>query len=153
MSCFCLWCCVCVSRCAVCVCARFGHASLNFGCPWFVLIPHTLFLFPSLRCTSTVWGLFGRPSCLFLCAVFDHKRGGTRIRSRSKSLRDGAINRRNSCSSIVWKTRRRQLYAKRTTSFLLSFQGYPPVLEAIRRKHRHRRTCRQQVQPKSEVTN
>ena len=42
---------------------------------------------------------------------------------------------------------------KRTTSYLLSFQGYPPILEAIRRKHRHRRICRQQVQLKSKVTN
>ena len=45
---------------------------------------------------------------------------------------------------------RRQLYAKRTTSYLLLFQGYPLVL---RRQHRHRRICLQQVQLKSEVTN
>ena len=44
------------------------------------------------------------------------------------------------------------MYAKRTTSYLLLFQGYPPVLGAIRRQHRHRRICLQQVQPKSEVT-
>ena len=34
-----------------------------------------------------------------------------------------------------------QFYAKRTTSCLLLFQGYPPVLGAIRRQHRHRRIC------------
>ena len=32
-------------------------------------------------------------------------------------------------------------------------RDYPPVLGAYRRQHRHRRTCLQQVQPKSEVTN
>ena len=51
-----------------------------------------------------------------------------------------------------WPKRGRQLYAKRTTSYLLLFQGYPPVLGAIRRQHRHRRICLQQVQLKSEVT-
>ena len=46
----------------------------------------------------------------------------------------------------------RQSCAKRTTSYLLLFQGYPPVLVATRRQHRHCRICLQQVQPKSEVT-
>ena len=43
--------------------------------------------------------------------------------------------------------------AKRTTSYLMSHPGYPPVLEAIRPQHRQGRICFQQVQPKSEVTN
>ena len=43
----------------------------------------------------------------------------------------------------------RQLYAKRTISYLLLFQGYQPVLGAIRRQHRHRKICLQQVQLKS----
>ena len=51
-----------------------------------------------------------------------------------------------------WPKRGRHVYSKRTTSYLLSFQGYPPVLGATRRQHRHRRIC-QQVQVKSEVTN
>ena len=33
--------------------------------------------------------------------------------------------------------------AKLTISFLLLFQGYPPVLVAVRRRHRHRRICLQ----------
>ena len=37
-------------------------------------------------------------------------------------------------------------------SYLLSFQGYPPILEAFRLLHRHCRICLQQVQHKSEVT-
>ena len=37
-----------------------------------------------------------------------------------------------------WPERGRQLYAKRTTSYLLLFPGCPPVLVAIRRQHRHR---------------
>ena len=41
---------------------------------------------------------------------------------------------------------------KRLTN-LLSFQGYPPVLEATRRQHRHRRIGLQRVQLKNEVTN
>ena len=49
--------------------------------------------------------------------------------------------------------RRTQLCAKRTTSYLLVFQVYPSVLGAIRRQHRRRRVCLQQVQLKSEVTN
>ena len=39
------------------------------------------------------------------------------------------------------------MYAKRTTSYLLSFQGYPP----IRRQPRHCRIC-QRVQVENEVT-
>ena len=43
--------------------------------------------------------------------------------------------------------------ACKTDNFVpLLFQGYPPVLGAIRRQHRPRRMCLQQVQPKSEVT-
>ena len=34
----------------------------------------------------------------------------------------------------------------------MSFQGYPPVLVAIRLQHRHCGICLQQAQPKSEVT-
>ena len=49
--------------------------------------------------------------------------------------------------------RRRHLFAIRTISYPLLFQGYPPVLGAIRRQHRHRRICLQQVQLKSGVTN
>ena len=36
-----------------------------------------------------------------------HKRGSTNVRSRSKSIRDSAIIRRNACCSIAWKTLRR----------------------------------------------
>ena len=35
-----------------------------------------------------------------------------------------------------WPKKGRQSYGKRTTSNLLAFQGYPPILEAIRRQHR-----------------
>ena len=51
-----------------------------------------------------------------------------------------------------WPKKGRQLYAKRTTSYLLLSQGYPPVLGAIRRQQRHRRICLPQVQLESEVT-
>ena len=51
-----------------------------------------------------------------------------------------------------WPQRKWQFHAKRTTSYLLLFQGYSPVLVAIRRHRRHRRICLRQVQPKSEVT-
>ena len=51
----------------------------------------------------------------------------------------------------IWPKKGRQLHAKRTTSYLLLFQGYPPVLVATRRQHRHYRICLQQVQPKREV--
>ena len=89
-----------------------------------------------------------------------HPRGGTSFRSRSKPFRDCAITRGNVSSPIVWKNyakttdtpmsgsavknhcwpkKGRQLYAKRTISYLLSFQGYPPILEAFRPLHRHRR--------------
>ena len=51
-----------------------------------------------------------------------------------------------------WPKTGRQFHAKRTTSFLMLFQGYPPVLVAIRRQHRHCRICLKQVQPKREVT-
>ena len=47
------------------------------------------------------------------------------------------------------KKRGRQLYAKRTTSYLLLFHGYPPVLGAIRRQHRHRRTCLHKFSPRA----
>ena len=90
-----------------------------------------------------------------------YKRGSTSIRSRPQPLRDSAITRRNGCCSITWKTLRRpriflwvgqrskkhswpkrwrQVRAKRTTSYLLLFQGYPPFLVAIRRQHRHCRS-------------
>ena len=92
-----------------------------------------------------------------------YKRRSTSIRSRSKSIRDSAITWRNACccrlensakttdipmsGSAVknhgWPKRRRQLHAKLTTSYLLLFQGYPPVLGAIRHQHRHRRICLQ----------
>ena len=86
-----------------------------------------------------------------------NKRGGTRFRSRFEYIRDSAITPRNACCSIAWKTLRRpkkgrQLYAKRTTSYLLLFHGYPPVLEAIRRQHRHCRIC-QQFLLQNEATN
>ena len=46
------------------------------------------------------------------CGAYSHwrsayKRGGTRIRSQYKSIRDGAITRRHACSSITWKPLRR----------------------------------------------
>ena len=44
------------------------------------------------------------------------------------------------------------IVATRSTSYLLLFRGYPPVLEAICRQHRHCRIC-QQFQLKNEVTN
>ena len=44
------------------------------------------------------------------------------------------------------------MYAKRTTSYLLLFHGYPPVLEAIRRQHPHCRIC-QQFLLQNEATN
>ena len=90
-----------------------------------------------------------------------------------KFIRDCAITRRNACCSIAWKTLRRpriflwvgqrskthgwpkkgrQFFARRTSSYLSSFQGYLPDLEAIRRQHRHCRIC-QQFQLKNEVTN
>ena len=86
-----------------------------------------------------------------------NKRGGTRFRSRFEYIRDSAITPRNACCSIAWKTLRRpkkgrQLYAKRTTSYLLLFHGYPPFLEAIRRQHRHCRIC-QQFLLQNEATN
>ena len=45
------------------------------------------------------------------------------------------------------------MYPKRTTSYLLLFQGYPPVLGATRRQHPHRRSCLQQSLLNREVTN
>ena len=103
-----------------------------------------------------------------------YQRGSRSIRSRSVSIPDSAFNRGNVSSPITWETLRRtrislwdifvsgsavrshgwpkrgrQLNAKRTISYLLSFQE---VLEAISRQHRHRRIC-QHVQLKSEVTN
>ena len=86
-----------------------------------------------------------------------NQRGGTRFRSRFEYIRDSAITPRNACCSIASKTLRRpkkgrQLYAKRTTSYLLLFHGYPPVLEAIRRQHRHCRIC-QQFLLQNEATN
>ena len=39
-----------------------------------------------------------------------------------------------------------KLHAKRATPYLLSFQGYPPVLGAIRRQHRHRRICETKIE-------
>ena len=50
------------------------------------------------------------------------------------------------------KAREEQSYAQRTISYLLSFQGYPQILEAFRLPHRHCRICLQQVQHKREVT-
>ena len=61
--------------------------------------------------------------------------------------------------SCEWVSGRKPLFvdqrreAKRTISYLLSFQGYPPILEAFRLPHRHRKTHRvDQVQYESEVT-
>ena len=48
--------------------------------------------------------------------------------------------------------KRRQLYVKRTISYLLWFPGCPSVLEPIRLQHRHCRICRHQIQLKSEVS-
>ena len=89
-----------------------------------------------------------------------YKRGGTSFRSRSKSVRDCAITRRklllfyrlenfcedHRCSyewvkNHGWLKKGRKIHAKRTTSYLFFFQGYPPVLGPIRRQHRHRRIC------------
>ena len=38
-------------------------------------------------------------------------------------------------------------------SYILLFPSCPPIVVAIRRQHRHRRICLQQVQLKTEVTN
>ena len=54
--------------------------------------------------------------------------------------------------SHTWPNKGRQFYAKRTTSYLVLFQGYPPIVKAVRLQHRHCRICLQHVQPKSEVT-
>ena len=43
--------------------------------------------------------------------------------------------------------------SRQTILYFWCFQNYLPVLEAIRRQHRHRRICLQQVQLKSKVTN
>ena len=53
-----------------------------------------------------------------------------------------------------WPKKGRQSDAKRTVSYLLSSRDYPPILEAFRLLHRHRRTHRVhlQVQYWSEVT-
>ena len=71
---------------------------------------------------------------------------GARIRSRFKSINGGQR------SKTTADERREDNCAKRTTSYLLLFQGCPPVLGAIRRQHRHRKICLPQVQL-SEVTN
>ena len=55
-------------------------------------------------------------------------------------------------TDMVDQKRGRQSFAKRTTSYLLLFQGSPLVLAAISRQHRHCRSSLQQVVPKSEVT-
>ena len=52
-----------------------------------------------------------------------------------------------------WPKCVRQSYAKRTISYLLSFHGYQPILEAFRLQHRHCRIRLQQFQLKNEVTN
>ena len=103
-----------------------------------------------------------------------YKRGSTSVCSRPRSIRDIAISRRNACCSIAWKTLRRpRIFSwvcqrsittvdqRREDICMQNGQlrtsccsiGYPPVLGAIRRQHRHRRICLQQVQFKSEVTN
>ena len=57
-------------------------------------------------------------------------------------------------SGSAVKNHGRQLHANRTISYLLSFHGYPPILEAIRPLHRHHRTrqVHLQIQYWSEVT-
>ena len=50
-------------------------------------------------------------------------------------------------------TKQGQLYAKRTISYLLLFQGCLPVLVLLRLQHRQNRTCLHQVPSQSEVTN
>ena len=52
----------------------------------------------------------------------------------------------------VDQRREDNFFARRTSSYLSSFQGYSPDLEAIRRQHRHCMIC-QQFQLKNEVTN
>ena len=55
-----------------------------------------------------------------------------------------------------WPKKGRHFFVKRTTSYLLLFQGCHPVLVPARLVHRYRRTHRlhlQQVQQQSEVTN
>ena len=50
-------------------------------------------------------------------------------------------------------TKQGKLYAKRTISYLLLFQGCLPVLVLLRLQHRQYRTCLYQVPSQSEVTN
>ena len=89
-----------------------------------------------------------------------HPRGSTSFRSRFKSIRDCVITRGNVISPIAWRAFRRPLMllwvgqrskatvgqrwervlsARRTTSYIKSFQGYPQILAAIRPQHRHQR--------------
>ena len=91
-------------------------------------------------------------------------------RSRSWSLRDGAITRWNACRPVIrqalrrarfylrvgqavkshiWPKMRRGIYAKQKTSYLFLSLNCRQIMVPVRPLHRHRRT---QVQQQSEVT-
>ena len=93
-----------------------------------------------------------------------HSRGGTSVRSWLELVRNRATTRGNAISPIArqalrkprilqwvvqWSkaTMGRVIFARQTISYLLLFQGSPPILEAVRPPHRNHRNRWEKKQP------
>ena len=99
-----------------------------------------------------------------------HSRGGTGVRLWLESVLKRATTRGNACCPVAGQAlrrprilpwvgqrskatidqRREELSARQTTSYLMSFQGYPPILKGVRPQQRSHRIL--QIQYWSAVT-